>query len=154
MAFDRDTTVQCLKRHYDLLVRLAYLPAAVVQNPPPEGWSDDQLAVDILRALGRSETVIDLLRHLPYLRRDVHDERWEVYPETRSISYLTGVDLLRGVTVESCSKGLGHLLLMPSLEDCPDGFISLTYGRDATCWVLDTDEGKLNTSLESGTFLT
>jgi hypothetical protein len=68
MAYDRDTVVGFLKRHYDLLIQMAYLDAAAIEHPPRSGWSDSQLAVDILRVLGRSKKAIDLVRHLPYLR--------------------------------------------------------------------------------------
>lgn len=143
MAYNRDIIVNCLKRHYELLVRMAYLDPTVIQHPPPEGWSDQQLAVDVLRVLGRSEKVIDLLRHLPYLRCNIDDEKWEIYPETRAISYLRDVDLLRSKPADSCrGKGLFDLLMMPFAADYPPDMISLTYGRDATFWVIDTEEGR------------
>jgi hypothetical protein len=53
---------------------MAYLDPAQIECPPPSGWSDDQLAVDILRGLGRSGKVIDLLQHLPYLRENDDDK--------------------------------------------------------------------------------
>ena len=144
MAYDRDVVVNSLKRHYNVLVLMAYLDPAVIEYPPPSGWSDDQLAVEILRALGRSEKVIDLLRHLPYLRESYSDERWQVYPETRATSYLRDVGWFKGQTAESCQgKNMLHLCLMPFDGDCPPGFIPLTYGREATCWIIDTDEGAL-----------
>ncbi|KAF2639090.1 hypothetical protein P280DRAFT_403991 [Massarina eburnea CBS 473.64] len=143
MAYDRDAIVGCLKRHYDLLVRMAYLNPTTIQEPPPSGWSDDQLAIDILRAMGRSEKVIDLLRHLPYLHETKHyDEDIHIYPETMAISYRNDTGWFRGQTAESCQgKTLGYLCLMPFEEDCPPGFISLTYGNLATDWIIDIDEG-------------
>jgi hypothetical protein len=67
MPYDRDVVVNCIKRHYDLLVRMAYLDPDEILHPPPEGWSDEQLVVDTLQKRKRSERVIDLLRHMPYL---------------------------------------------------------------------------------------
>lgn len=122
---------------------MAYLDPAAIQSPPLQGWSDDELAVDELRALGRSENVIHLLRRLPFLRQDLHDEKWEVYEETRSLSYLRGAGFLGGGrTPEACrSQGLFKLGLMPFDAAYPPGMISLTAGREATFWVIDTDEG-------------
>jgi hypothetical protein len=48
--------------------RAAYLNPHTIGAPPPDGWSDEQLVVDILRTLGRTERVIDLLRYMPYIR--------------------------------------------------------------------------------------
>jgi hypothetical protein len=66
MAFERDIVIKCVQRHYDLLVRAAYLDPKIIQTPPLESWSEVEIMADVLRALGRSEAVIDLLRHLPY----------------------------------------------------------------------------------------
>ncbi|KAK8115570.1 hypothetical protein PG984_012072 [Apiospora sp. TS-2023a] len=121
---------------------MAYLDPAVVQSPPPQGWSDDELAVDVLRALGRSENVIHLLRRLPYLRQDIQDEKWEVYEETRPLSYLRGANAFGDRTAEDCcDQGLHKLGLMPFNVAYPPGMISLTAGREATFWIIDTDEG-------------
>ncbi|KAF2130203.1 hypothetical protein P153DRAFT_365842 [Dothidotthia symphoricarpi CBS 119687] len=142
MPYNRDVVVNCVKRHYDLLIRAAYLDANIVQNPPPEGWSDDQLAVDLLQAFGRSDKVIDLLRHLPYLNSSIGIGGHEIYIETRSISYLHGSDILEDLTVEACREdGLSDALLMPLPGDWPPSFISLTHGGDAIYWVIDTDQG-------------
>jgi hypothetical protein len=66
MAYDRDVVVNCITRHYDVLIRMAYLDPAAVRHSPPEGWSDDELAVDVLRSSNRSDNVVDVLRYLPY----------------------------------------------------------------------------------------
>ncbi|KAK7931045.1 hypothetical protein PG985_001757 [Apiospora marii] len=142
MTYDPEAIATCVRRHYELLVKLAYLDPAVVQSPPPQGWSDDELAVDVLRALGRSENVICLLRRLPFLRQDLHDEKWEVYEETRPLSYLRRAGVLGGRTPEACrSQGLHKLGLMPFDAAYPPGMISLTAGREGTFWIIDTDEG-------------
>ncbi|KAK7991329.1 hypothetical protein PG988_000123 [Apiospora saccharicola] len=142
MTYDLDAIANCVRRHYELLVKMAYLDPAAVQSPPAQGWSDEDLAVDAVRALGRSENVIHLLRRLPYLRQDLQDEKWEVYEETRPLSYLRGADTFGHQTAEECrSQGLHRLGLMPFDASYPPGMISLTSGRDATFWVIDTDEG-------------
>jgi hypothetical protein len=145
MAYGRDLIVDCIRRHYDLLVSFAYLDPAAIENPPPEGWSDEQLMVDVLCALGRSEKVIDLLRYLPYIKEPPkYPDRFEVLEVTFSINYLQNCH--PKITAESCrGKQLGevlwNVLLMPADADYPSSFISLTGGREATCWIIDTEEG-------------
>lgn len=125
-----------------MLVHIAYLGPDSIQRPPPEAWSNTELAVDLLQVFSRSEKVIDLLRHLPYVRPSLGVERYEIYVEIQAISFLRDVDLLKGLTAESChGTELSDWLLMPYPADWPPGFISLTHGRDATCWVIDTEEG-------------
>jgi hypothetical protein len=74
MTYDRDVVVKSLKCHYNVLVRMAYLDPTLIECPPPLGKNDDQLAVEILRGLGRSGKVIDLLQHLPYLCENDNDK--------------------------------------------------------------------------------
>ncbi|KAI0206819.1 hypothetical protein F4808DRAFT_8412 [Astrocystis sublimbata] len=144
MAYDRDAIAARITKYYKLLEEMAYLDPADIQYPPPEGWNDDQLAVDILRALNRSDKVIDLLRHLPYIGRERNKPEWEIYPETRPISYLRDSWLLKNQTAESCAdKGLHRLAIMPDDVDWPSGMISLTFGRESTFWIIDTDAEQL-----------
>jgi len=142
MAYDRDLVVHCIKRHYELLVKAAYFDSAEVRYPPDEGWSDKQLPVDVLRAFGRSEEVIDLLRHLPYIKQLDGDDKDEVYFETRHLSYLRDTWPFISLTVEECQgKQLSDKLLMPRPADWPAGFISLTRDQHATWWIIDTTKG-------------
>jgi hypothetical protein len=142
MAYDRDVVVRCIKRHYKLLVKAAYFDPTEVRYPPDEGWSDEQLAVDILRVFGRSEEVIDLLRRLPYIKQLDGGDKDEVYFESRHLSYLRDTSPFRSLTVEECQgKKLWDKLLMPGPEDWPAGFISLTRDQFATWWLIDTAKG-------------
>lgn len=139
MAYDRDLLVNCVKRYYDLLVRAAYLPPSALETPPPSGWTDEELAVDHLRAIGRNETVIDLLRHMPFIKPKPRYEVWEV---TVAINYLRSAKRFYNLTAEECTpKTIDDIVLMPQDADWPAGFISLTEGREACWWVIDTDEG-------------
>jgi len=142
MVHKRDILVACIKRHYDLLIRFAYLDPNAILHPPPSGWSDEQLAIDILRSLGRTETVIDLLRHLPYIKVGYLD-RYEIMVETIPINYLRDTKRFRNLTVENCEgKSVHDLYLFLVDANWPASFISLTEGRDGTWWIIDTDEGE------------
>lgn len=145
MVHDRDLLVKCVTRFYELLVHAAYLPASMIEYPPPTGWTDEELTVDMLRALGRNETVIDLLRHMPYIKLEPKYEVWEV---TVAINFLRVNDAynFNGATTpkELYGKGLGDFCLIPddgNRPHWPAGLISLTTGRESVSWVIDTDEG-------------
>ncbi|KAI8246726.1 hypothetical protein K4K57_005485 [Colletotrichum sp. SAR 10_99] len=67
-GYNRDAVISLVKGHYRLLVDMGHLHPEALQAPPETGWTDEELNVDALRTLGRSDKVIDLLRHLPYPR--------------------------------------------------------------------------------------
>jgi hypothetical protein len=142
MAYDQEVVVTCIKRHYELLVKAAYFDPAEVRYPPDEGWSDEQLAVDVLHAFGRSDEVINLLRRLPYIKQLDGDDEDEVYFESRHLSYLRDTWPFESLTAEACQgKQLFDELLMPHPADWPAGFISLTQHQHATWWIIDTAKG-------------
>lgn len=83
-AYDRNVLVRCFTRQFETVARMGYMEDSNIQHaPPPGGWDDSQIDAKSLRIMGRNETVIDLLRHIPYL---VHE--CEVLPETTPIKYL------------------------------------------------------------------
>lgn len=142
MAYDRDVVVRCIKRHYELLLKAAYFDPREIQFPPDEGWSDEQLAVDIMRVLGRTEEVIDLLRHLPYIKQ--LDGGWEdeVYLYTQHLSYMRDTSPFKSSTVEKCQgKTMFDKLLMPGDADWPASFIALSRDTHGTWWIIDTAKG-------------
>jgi hypothetical protein len=95
-----------------------------------------------MHAFGRSEEVIDLLRHLPYIKQLDGDSKDEMYFETQHLSYLRDTWPFKSLTVEKCQgKQLFDKLLMPSPEDWPAGSIALTQDIYATWWIIDTAKG-------------
>ena len=135
MPYDRDVVVSCIERHYDLLVRMAYLDLDTILRPPPEGWSDEQLAVDTLQEWKRSDRVIDLLRHLPYLSRNMFDDKYEVYIETEACIYLRNYGWLQDEYKEDAIR-----LMTPFQGELPAGIIPLSQSNNGTEWMVDTDE--------------
>ncbi|KAI4921846.1 hypothetical protein J4E90_000274 [Alternaria incomplexa] len=135
MPYDRHVVVSCIERHYDLLVRMAYLDPDTILRPPPEGWSDEQLAVDTLQEWKRSDRVVDLLRHLPYLSKNMGDSKYEVYIVTEACNFLRDYGWLKDAHKKDAIS-----LMMPCEEEAPAGMIPLSQGREATVWMIDTDE--------------
>jgi hypothetical protein len=144
MVHNRDVLVNCMKRYYDLLVCAPYLDPSAIETPPPSGWTDEQLTVDILRVLGRSEGVKDLLRRVPYIKSKPRYEVWEV---TIAINYLRSVDWFKGAMAEECKgKTVNDFCLMPDDANWPAGFILLTEGQEAYLWIVDTDKVRQQTT--------
>lgn len=70
-----------------------------------EGWSERELIVDVLRTFGRSDSVVDLLRLLPYIRPPSHLDQYEGYGEITSINYLRNRGHAYGrLTGDTCSS--------------------------------------------------
>ncbi|KXH38507.1 hypothetical protein CSIM01_05632 [Colletotrichum simmondsii] len=84
-VYSHDELVSLIKKHYQLLIDMAYFEPEDVRWPPePAGWSDEDLNVNALQILGRDIKVIQLLRHIPYPRK----KNTEVYFASMAISYL------------------------------------------------------------------
>ncbi|KAH7014102.1 uncharacterized protein B0I36DRAFT_397410 [Microdochium trichocladiopsis] len=145
-GYDRDVLVALVRRHYDLLVVMGHLHPAALQAPlEPDGWSDAQLNVDALRALGRSEVVIDLLRHLPYPRAGSGRRAdASVHYETKVLSYLRNTWKPDEMPQEWWDKQSWAMLrLAPFDKALPPHMISLTYDEAAIgcIWIIDTEIG-------------
>lgn len=62
MAYDRDEFIRLLTDYYHFLLRV--FSDDIVVQPAPGGWPS--ISQESLAALERNDTVIDLLRHMPY----------------------------------------------------------------------------------------
>ncbi|OHE91959.1 hypothetical protein CORC01_12747 [Colletotrichum orchidophilum] len=148
-SYDRNVVVNCLKRHYELLVRMGYMDASAVELPPAAGWSDAELRVDALRAMGRSETVIDLLRHIPYVHENEEADPVEVYTETFPLRYLRNGRWFGGGNgsgsgdsgEEFANTPLLDLGFAPFDGPVPADMVSLTHADEGTWWLIDTSQG-------------
>ncbi|KAK1573945.1 uncharacterized protein LY79DRAFT_524807, partial [Colletotrichum navitas] len=111
-SFHREVA-QGLAHFYTKLSTTPYLSPNDIQHPPPEGWSDAELDMDGLRTtLGRSNTAVDLLRHLPYVRPvDIgpHTGQWPIFPRTKAMRYLREY----GSLVDGNLEGLFELAHLP-----------------------------------------
>jgi hypothetical protein len=71
-----------LRDFYNFLARLPWLEPSDILEPPAQGWPN--ITSDNFAPLHKNNAVIELLRHLPYLRMDGPFERytlvWSTYP--------------------------------------------------------------------------
>ncbi|CEJ81190.1 hypothetical protein VHEMI01334 [[Torrubiella] hemipterigena] len=138
MTYDREVVVQGMLRYYRLLAKLAYLEDSEILVPPPTGWPDEQLLMGMLVSTNRSDLVIDLVKHLPYLRRD---RDLEIYPPCRAVSYLReSAD--QDAQSPKTARRYFHLQLMPFgiTIKAPGNMIVLASDLRVDAWVLDIDD--------------
>ncbi|EFQ26033.1 hypothetical protein CGRA01v4_14461 [Colletotrichum graminicola] len=134
---------QGLAHFFTKLATTPYLSPDDIQHPPPEGWSDTELDVDGLRtALGRSNTAVDLLRHIPYVRpvgTGPYTGQWPIFPRTKPMRYLK----------ECGSLVVGNLGGLFELARLPSDTVSLTYPAGAYThygpqwWLVDCRTGRI-----------
>ena len=128
-AYSRDEVVREVTSFYVFLTKL-YIPFSAVRFPPPGGWPT--IDTTLYAFLRKDATVIDLIRHLPYISRlDAYNGTYEVYWRTAAVDYegeqtrraislakqynenvdLTGIDLLE----EGGSRSIpSHAFLLAS----------------------------------------
>ncbi|KAJ0269238.1 hypothetical protein COL940_012624 [Colletotrichum noveboracense] len=148
-SYDRDAVVSLVNRHYRLLVDMGHLHTEALQTPSETGWADEELNVDALRILGRSDKVIDLLRHLPYPRAgasgtDEADDDAAVYYETKVLSYLRNKWQPKKDPDPNWHKqSFAMLGLAPFDKPLPQHMVSLTYDEASIglVWLIDTERG-------------
>lgn len=80
--YSRDEICHAVLKFYHQILRHPYLDDDILIIPPPQGWSS------INTTAGKDETVVDLLRHLPYLSRSSPSSgQLLIYPGTIPICY-------------------------------------------------------------------
>ena len=69
ITYSRDDTVAAVRDYYQFLTKL-YLDPSYIITPPPSGWPSITTQHSIL---DKCDEVIDLLRHLPYIKTTLND---------------------------------------------------------------------------------
>ncbi|KAI1153162.1 hypothetical protein F4825DRAFT_276611 [Nemania diffusa] len=128
MANSNKEIISALHDFYSATIRLPYIDADALILPPSDGWSD--VNADELRKRGKTEGVIELLRHLPYLRNPGGRRKWMLSPDTLAIDY---------------GSGEMYDLFMDELQSIPAHCIWLTAhdSRDGIDLILDTITGSI-----------
>lgn len=83
----REELVSELTSFHEFLVGL-HLPPDALKRPPPGGWPS--INQQQLRYLNKDDDVIDVLKHIPYIRQDEDLEPYQIY-EHCVCNDLTGV---------------------------------------------------------------
>ena len=119
MVYSRDEVVAIVTDYYKFILRINHEPEDL-KVPPEGGWTT--IPADALRTQGgRSDDVIDLLRHLPYLASDNLESH--VIPETSCTDYAHLSQDYR----EALDRGRFDGVVEPSLDE------GEALGRDVVC---------------------
>jgi len=113
-----------LTAFYKQVVRFPHLDDAALRIPPSAGWETVDSAA--LRELGKSEAVIELLRHLPYLEAAGRYDKLLVQYETVAIAYTKNPSTL-----------------MEQVNPLPGNCVYVTEGvdREGYSLILDVEKG-------------
>ncbi|KAH9985837.1 hypothetical protein F4779DRAFT_612010 [Xylariaceae sp. FL0662B] len=138
ITYSRDATINAVREYYRFLVA-TYLPSSYIIEPPLTGWPS--ITADSFRAFGKSDEVIGLLRHLPYIHEPSDDKyKAEGAPNCFFADYSsdrihTPLGMGRGEDVKILTEGLAY-------ESVPAHVLGLTKGgRDNPVFLLDTKLG-------------
>ena len=144
--------VEPIASFYAALARFPYLPASDILTPPAAtGWPAADVAH--FRKLGKTDLVVEVLRHMPYLRAD--DNRgWRIgCDDTLPITYVRAREADEAWTPFCCKvvglegpadqETLWWNGLEPHGQNIDAHVVALTNGSQYGAWLLlDTEAGK------------
>ncbi|KAI1390260.1 uncharacterized protein F4822DRAFT_401363 [Hypoxylon trugodes] len=139
VKYSREETIAVIRDFYQFLTKL-YLPESAIVEPPPEGWPT--ITKEKFSPLGKSDEVIELLRHLPYIR-EPPDDKYRLYGGP----FIHLQDWRSGRENQALLEGDGEGLKVitegwQAFETTPPDVIGLTSGgRDYAAFLLDTHLG-------------
>ncbi len=96
----REAAVAAASEYFGFLAKM-YLDESNILRPPEGGWPE--ITVDRLKGLGKTDEVVMLLRHLPYLRPTIRIEGCKAL-----MLVPVGVGFTAGLTTFSLSTALGQ----------------------------------------------
>ena len=84
MPYNRDEVVSSVTEFYQFLTTQLHFYPSELKTPPPAGWP--QITPPSIDRKRKSNTAIDLLRHLPYLPGGYMQDKW-IYDYTICADY-------------------------------------------------------------------
>ncbi|OHE94364.1 hypothetical protein CORC01_10292 [Colletotrichum orchidophilum] len=143
-SYSRDELVSELTSYYEFLTQL-YLPPEVIQHPPEDGWEHSTPEFVDSFCLGKNDTVADLMRHIPYIRRTKEDdwEPWQIYGNA------TAVDFTSDVVLDLPTKYAKESLFEPeegSISHIPPHvfvYATIPSGHNGRYIFIDTERGTI-----------
>ncbi|KAK1574651.1 uncharacterized protein LY79DRAFT_565373 [Colletotrichum navitas] len=143
-SYSRDELVSELTSYYEFLTQI-YLPPEVIQHPPEGGW--EHITPDFVKSfcLGKNNTVADLMKHIPYIRRTKEDDwdPWQIYGNA------TPVDFTSEIVLNLPSKYANESLFEPyegSISDIPPHvffYATIPSGHNGRYIFIDTERGTI-----------
>ncbi|KAI1420348.1 hypothetical protein F5Y12DRAFT_773669 [Xylaria sp. FL1777] len=126
-SYSRGATVAAIRDYYQFITSL-YLPETFIIEPPEGGWPS--ITQESMSDLGKTEEVIALLRHLPY----IYDAQ-EAHGAANCVFADWSAEHLRYEDARILTEGSDY-------ESVPPHIVGLTCGgRDNPVYLLDTKFG-------------
>lgn len=125
-------TANAVRKYYTFLTEvLGCLLPECVEEPPPEGWPN--ITEESLAGLEKTKAVIEVLRHLPYIKSSV-DFNTKIAFATEAIDFREW----------KVAIGEKHKYIPIGSEDLPPHAIALTYMSDGSGseLILDTERSR------------
>ncbi|OAA42197.1 hypothetical protein NOR_05046 [Metarhizium rileyi] len=141
VTYSRDTTVAAVRDFYQFLTQM-FLDTKLIKEPPEGGWPS--ITPESMRGLGKTNEVISLLRHLPYIDSPSYDEGPHVLPNCMFADWKARVEEENGFQEGSDASELARMSSegAGNYEDVPSHVIGLTWdSRDRYSFLLDTELG-------------
>jgi hypothetical protein len=143
----RTEVATALRDFYGFLARLPWLEPSDILEPPAQGWPN--ISNDNFAPLHKNSAVIELLKHLPYLRMDGSFERyalaWSTYPCDYRRDYFQKVE-----------PGIDCWEIPDTSQrdyNFPEWVVPLTYGKVHGQYImLDTTDGMYEVPLAKACF--
>lgn len=135
IRYSRQECIIAVRDYYSFLTKL-YLDESEVIEPPEGGWPT--ITTDTMRDLGKTDEVISLLRHLPYIRarNEAQGAAWCTFADWQDIGHDLSTGRAQAEAIRVCSEDPGYY------EDVPAHVIGLTHGgRGNPIFFLDTELG-------------
>jgi hypothetical protein len=136
ITYSQDECIAAVRDYYTFLTTM-YLPKSFVIEPPEGGWPS--ITIESMKDLGKTDEVVSLLKHLPYMRT-----LGDGYP-AQGAPWCTFADW------QTCVKFVSEKSdTMENLKICSEGdcehvnahVVGLTMGgRDNPVFLLDTELG-------------
>lgn len=144
VAYSRAETVAAVEDYYNFLTKM-YMKDSQILRPPPQGWpSIVNGDPEALQSLGKSDEVLTLLAHLPYVRRfhNWNDDA-DATPGCLFADWQGDISLLCDPTRSTTGEELRVLSEGSSFTDlAPPHVFGLTSGgRENPIMVFDTHLG-------------
>ncbi|KAF2799395.1 hypothetical protein K505DRAFT_356656 [Melanomma pulvis-pyrius CBS 109.77] len=153
-TYSRDEVVAEVTSYYDFIASV-YLPTSVIKRPPPGGWSD--ITPEFLAPLNKNKNLLDLIRHLPFVVRDEHDEPYQIFEGTSAVDF-TGEYIKKSfcsshpnVDIAEPPKDWGklppHVLALATPAEGRNGLYFFIDTERGVAIVCDCQEGPRSTKL-------
>ena len=141
IAYSRDATVAAFRDYYRFLTKM-YLEESDVIEPPEDGWPT--ITPAILEGMEKDDEVIELLRHLPYIRSGSDGDSPDVAPWAKMMDWQHVCRILAAGKHRTSAEVYKFLSEGEYQDAVPSAVVGLTdTGPDVECFLLDTEQGTI-----------